>query len=237
MNPGYGSSASFGFAVEEEEGCGFGAGADEMEGAAENEREGCFEDEVDGAGPVEEEEEATEPGIVFWRGYVRRFSLRRGAHPSRGKGDPFVNSLMPKKSAAGAGGACSCFRLAAAATAGGSNMASFPFGALSAPASKTWSLEGPSAALGGATGAEGALLLFLGFGSMAASPVNGVGSPAAAVSDLSLLEEDCPAACAVVADGAGRSRRMRRFARVGGTGAGAGAAEGGESESESESEP
>lgn len=88
MNPGYGSSASFGFAVEEEEeegwGCGFGAGADEMEGAAENEREGCFGEEVDGAGP-EEEEEATEPGIVFWRGYVRRFSLRRRHTP----GDPF----------------------------------------------------------------------------------------------------------------------------------------------------
>lgn len=149
-----------------------------------------------------------------------------------GAGGGTPNSLMPKKSAGG--GACSCFRLAA--TAGGSNRAaSFAFGALSAPASKTSSLEGPLAAtLGGATGAEGALLLFLGFGSMAASPVNGGdGSP---LSDLNLLDEDGPAcALGVVADGAGRSRRMRRFDRVGGTGAGAGAVDwGGESESESE---
>lgn len=209
-----------------------------MEGAAENdddddEREGFEEEEeeVDVAGPEEEEEEATEPGGVG-EGGGTSVGIAYGA----GGGTP--NSLMPKKSAAGgAAGACSCFRLAA--TAGGSNMAaSFALVALSAPASKTSSLEGPLAAtLGGATGAEGALLLFLGFGSMAASPVNGGdGSPAAVSDDLNLLDEDGPAcALGVVADGAGRSRRMRRFDRVGGTGAGAGAVDwGGESESESE---
>lgn len=83
---------------------------------------------------------------------------------------------MPKKSAAGGGDAC--FRLAA--IAGGSNIdsplaPSAPFA--SAPASKTSILEGPSAALVGAGASRGggaaAVVVFLGFGSMAASPVNG----------------------------------------------------------------